>query len=69
VRRSGKTTAGARLDADATTGQVTVVKQTCDTTGETPNDNMFYKQVQAALTEGNWYYIRRSWGSGSPRRR
>ncbi|MGN9769073.1 hypothetical protein ACTMS2_28355 [Micromonospora sp. SD12] len=54
VRRSGKTTAGARLDADATTGQVTVVKQTCDTTGETPNDNMFYKQVQAALTEGNW---------------
>ncbi|WP_433495478.1 hypothetical protein ACQP26_09440 [Micromonospora sp. CA-248089] len=54
VRRSGKTTAGARLDADTTTGQVTVVKQTCDTTGETPNDNMFYKQVQAALTAGNW---------------
>ncbi|MFC5005403.1 hypothetical protein ACFPIJ_47175 [Dactylosporangium cerinum] len=54
VRRSGKTTAGARLDADATTGQVSVVKQTCDTTGETPNDNMFYKRVQAALTEGNW---------------
>lgn len=54
VRRSGKTTAGARLDADATAGQVTVVKQTCDTTGETPNDDMFYKQVQEALTDGIW---------------
>ncbi|WFE98619.1 hypothetical protein [Micromonospora sp. WMMD964] len=54
VRRSGKTTAGARLDADTTTGQVTVVKQTCDTTGETPNDNVFYKQVQAALVEADW---------------
>lgn len=52
VRRSGKTTAGARLDADVATGQVTVVKQTCDTTGETPNDNLFYRQVQAALTQG-----------------
>jgi hypothetical protein len=53
VRRSGKTTAGRRLDADTGSGQVTVVKQTCDTTGETPNDNLFYKHVREALRAGD----------------
>ncbi|MEU8241787.1 hypothetical protein AB0C07_26350 [Actinoplanes missouriensis] len=52
VRRSGKTTAGRRLDA--TSGEVTVIKQTCDTTGEAPNDRLFYKYVKEALENGNW---------------
>jgi hypothetical protein len=47
VRRSGKTTAGARLDA--TNSQTAVVTQTCATTGETPNDSIFYDSVMGAL--------------------
>jgi hypothetical protein len=50
VRRSGKTTAGAELGS--TTGQVTVVSQTCDTTGLSPNDGQFYARVVQAIEAG-----------------
>jgi hypothetical protein len=50
VRRSGKTTAGA--DLATTTGEATVVSQTCDTTGQSPNDWVFYDKVVTALSDG-----------------
>lgn len=50
VRRSGKTTAGSRLDTS--TGTVAVIKQTCDSTGENTNDSFLYDQVVDALSRG-----------------
>jgi hypothetical protein len=47
VRRSGKTTAGS--DLGTTTGDATVVNQTCDSTGESPNDGVLYKEILTAL--------------------
>lgn len=49
VRRSGKTTAGA--DLGSTTSRVTVVSQTCDTTGQAPNDGRFYDRVVKAIED------------------
>ncbi|MGH3203956.1 MAG: hypothetical protein ACRDOA_03025 [Streptosporangiaceae bacterium] len=50
VRRSGKTTAGGELGS--TSSQVTVVSQTCDTTGQAPDDGVFYARVLEAIESG-----------------
>lgn len=50
VRRSGKTTACA---SDlGSTGQSTVVTQTCDQTGQIPDGDIFYGKVKEALDSG-----------------
>ena len=50
VRRSGKTTAG--LDLATTTGDSTLINQTCDSTGQSPNDSLLYDDVCRALATG-----------------
>ncbi|MFE2567295.1 hypothetical protein [Streptomyces mirabilis] len=50
VRRSGKTTAG--FDLASTTGEATVVSQTCSSTGELANDGECYDRICAALDKG-----------------
>ena len=50
VRRSGKTTAGGELGSSS--GQVNVVSQTCDTTGQAPDDGVFYARVLKAIDSG-----------------
>jgi hypothetical protein len=50
VRRSGKTTAGFELGS--TTGNAVVVSQTCDSTGERPDDDVFYRRFTDALDSG-----------------
>lgn len=51
VRRSGKTTA-CSSDLGSTSGQSVVVAQTCDSTGQLPAGDVFYLEVQKALTSG-----------------
>lgn len=50
VRRSGKTTAG--LDLASTSGDVDVITQTCDDTGQIPEEQVLYRRVVAALESG-----------------
>ncbi|MFI1995053.1 hypothetical protein [Actinoplanes sp. NPDC020271] len=50
VRRSGKTTAG--FDLGSSSGQATIISQTCDTTGQRPHDSVFYDTVSEALDKG-----------------
>lgn len=50
VRRSGKTTAG--LDLATTTGESTLVNQTCDSTGQSRNDSLLYDEICSALDSG-----------------
>ncbi|WP_045747760.1 hypothetical protein [Actinoplanes rectilineatus] len=50
VRRSGKTTAG--FDLGSSTGQATIISQTCDTTGQREHDSVFYDRVSDALDKG-----------------
>ncbi|QDU21745.1 hypothetical protein ETAA1_37180 [Urbifossiella limnaea] len=47
VRRSGKTTAG--LELSSATGGTQVVCQTCDTTGDRPDDHRFYTRFVRAI--------------------
>ncbi len=51
VRRSGKTTA-CSSDLGATSGHSTVIAQTCDSTGQMPDGDMFYRRVRQALRSG-----------------
>ncbi len=50
VRRSGKTTAGLDLGSDST--DVDVIAQTCDDTGQIPEEQVLYKRVVGALEGG-----------------
>ena len=50
VRRSGKTTAG--LELSSATGGTQVVCQTCDTTGDRPDDHKFYARFTKAIDSG-----------------
>jgi hypothetical protein len=50
VRRSGKTTAS--LDLGTTTGDSTIVNQTCETTGQIADASLFYDSVCDALGSG-----------------
>jgi hypothetical protein len=50
VRRSGKTT--GCLDLGSSTGQSVVVSQTCASTGQIPDGNIFYDDVCKALADG-----------------
>ena len=50
VRRSGKTTAG--LDLGATSIDTILINQTCDSTGQSPNDSLLYEMICAALSDG-----------------
>lgn len=51
VRRSGKTTA-CTADLGPTSTQTEVVTQTCDSTGQMPDGDLFYDKVQRALASG-----------------
>jgi hypothetical protein len=51
VRRSGKTTACAS-DLGSTTGQSAIIAQTCDSTGQMPGGDLFYKSIRQALESG-----------------
>lgn len=50
VRRSGKTT--ACLDLSTTAGDSTIITQTCETTGQSPDANLFYDAVCDAIQSG-----------------
>lgn len=50
VRRSGKTTAG--LDLASASSDVDVITQTCDDTGQIPEEQVLYRRVVGALEEG-----------------
>lgn len=50
VRRSGKTTAG--LDLASVSSDVDVITQTCDDTGQIPEEQVLYKRVVGALEDG-----------------
>jgi hypothetical protein len=52
VRRSGKTTA-CSSDLGATSGQSTVVTQTCDDTKQMTDASVFYGRVRKAITAGS----------------
>lgn len=47
VRRSGKTTAG--FDLGDVTGSSAYISQTCDSTGQTPNDSILYNRISQAI--------------------
>ena len=51
VRRSGKTTACAS-DLGSTTGQSAIIAQTCDSTGQMPGGDLFYKSIRKTLDSG-----------------
>jgi hypothetical protein len=51
VRRSGKTTACAS-DLGSTSSQSVVISQTCDSTGQMPDGDVFYGRIQEALASG-----------------
>jgi hypothetical protein len=51
VRRSGKTTACA-TDLGSTSGQSVVVAQTCDSTGQMADGDVFYGAIRRALKSG-----------------
>lgn len=51
VRRSGKTTA-CMTDLGATSGQSVFVSQTCESTGQIPHGDVFYREVRNALDKG-----------------
>lgn len=50
VRRSGKTTAG--LDLASASSDVDVITQTCDDTGQIPEEQVLYNRVVSALEDG-----------------
>ncbi|MFD1146049.1 hypothetical protein [Saccharothrix hoggarensis] len=52
VRRSGKTTACA-TDLGSTSGQSVVVAQTCDSTGQMADGDVFYGAIRRALRSGD----------------